>query len=258
MASLSSRARSGAARDEEGHFMGSYDEILDQVPVDQLAGQLGVGSDEVRRAAESALPALLGGLHANASDPAAADSLMAALSDHQAPVTGLDDVDEQDGRAIVGNIFGDNTDQVVSQLGGLGGSSGGIVQKLLPILAPIVLSWLAGKVGQGGGLGGGPGGGLGSVLGGGDAAAPTGGAATDDGPLFPGGAGAGSGPVQAPGSATPTGNASTGGSSGGSNPLQDILGQVLGGGSGGGAGASGGAGDILGGLLGGLLGGGKR
>ncbi len=254
MASLSSRARSGAARDEEGHFMGSYDEILDQVPVAQLAGQLGVGSDEVRRAAESALPALLGGLHANASDPAAADSLMAALSDHQAPVTGLDDVDEQDGRAIVGNIFGDNTDQVVSQLGGLGGSSGGIVQKLLPILAPIVLSWLAGKVGQGGGLGGGPGGGLGSVLGGGDAAAPTGVAATDDGPLFPGGAGAGSGPVQAPGSATPTGNASTGGS----YPLQDILGQVLGGGSGGGAGASGGAGDILGGLLGGLLGGGER
>src|SRR6476469_9392080 len=44
--------------------MGSYDEILDQVPVDQLAGQLGVGSDEVRQAAEHALPALLGGLQA--------------------------------------------------------------------------------------------------------------------------------------------------------------------------------------------------
>ncbi|MFM6848610.1 MAG: DUF937 domain-containing protein [Terrabacter sp.] len=239
--------------------MGSYDEILDQVPVDQLAGQLGVDSDEVRRAAENALPALLGGLHANASDPAAADSLMAALSDHQAPVTGLDDVDEQDGRAIVGNIFGDNTDQVVSQLGGLRGASGGIVQKLLPILAPIVLSWLAGKVGQGG-QGGGQGGGLGGMSGGGEAAAPTGGGSTDGGPLFPGGAGAGSGPVQAPGSATPTGTASTGDATGGasssSNPLQDILGQVLGGGPGGGA--SGGSGDILGGLLGGLLGGGKR
>jgi hypothetical protein len=223
--------------------MGSYDEILDQVPVDQLAGQLGVDSDEVRRAAESALPALLGGLHANASDPAAAHSLMAALSDHQAPVTGLDDVDEQDGRAIVGNIFGDNTDQVVNQLGGLGGTSGSIVQKLLPILAPIVLSWLAGKVGQRGG-------GLGGMLGGSEPAAPTGGGTTGDGPLFPGGVGAGSGPVQAPGSATPTGTASTGDS----NPLQDVLGQVLGGGSG----SSGGAGDILGGLLGGLLGAGKR
>ncbi|GAB3876775.1 DUF937 domain-containing protein [Terrabacter terrigena] len=237
--------------------MGAYDEILDQVPVDQLAGQLGVGSDEVRLAAQNALPALLAGLHANASDPAAADSLMAALSDHQAPVKGLDNVDEQDGRAIVGNIFGDNTDQVVSQLGGLGGlggsaarggASGGIVQKLLPILAPIVLSWLAGKVGQGGGLGG--------VPGGSEPAPSTGGGATDGGALFPGGAGADSGPVQAPGTATPTGGAATGGS----NPLQDILGQVLGGAAGGGAGSggSGGAGDILGGLLGGLLGAGKR
>ena len=30
----------------------------------------------------------------------------------------LAEVDEQDGQKIVGNIFGDNTDQVVSQLGG--------------------------------------------------------------------------------------------------------------------------------------------
>jgi hypothetical protein len=222
--------------------MASYDEILDQVPVDQLASQLGVGSDEVREAARSALPALLGGLHANASDPAGANSLLSALSDHQRPVASLDDVDEQEGRAIVGNIFGGSTDQVVSQLGGLGGTSGGLVQKLLPLLAPIVMSWLANRMGQGG---------LGGLLGEGDAPRPTGTGATDSGPLFPGGVGAGSGPVQAPGSAT-----STGAASGGSNPLQDILGQVLGGGSG--ASGGGGAGDVLGGLLGGLLGGGRR
>jgi hypothetical protein len=228
--------------------MGSYDEILDQVPIDQLAGQLGVGSDEVRQAAEHALPALLGGLQANASDAAGADSLLAALSDHQGAVNGLGDVDEQDGRAIVGNIFGGNTDQVVNQLGGLGGTSGSLVQKLLPLLAPIVMSWLANKMGQGG---------LGGMLGGGSGSTRTAGAgtetgSTDAGPLFPGGAGADSGPVQAPGSATPTGAAA-----GGSGPLQDILGQVLGGGAGS-SGGGGGAGDILGGLLGGLLGSGKR
>jgi len=223
--------------------MGSYDEILDQVPIDQLAGQLGVGSDEVRQAAENALPALLGGLQANASDPAGADSLLRALSDHQGSINGLDDVDEQDGRAIVGNIFGGSTDQVVNQLGGLGGSSGGLVQKLLPILAPIVMSWLANKMGQGG---------LGGMLGGGsDSTGASGTGSADGGPLFPGGIGADSGPVQAPGSAT-----STGAASGGSNPLQDILGQVLGGGSG--PSGGGGAGDILGGVLGGLLGGGRR
>jgi len=226
--------------------MGSYDEILDQVPIDQLAGQLGVGSDEVRQAAESALPALLGGLQANATDPAGADSLLTALSDHQGTINGLDDVDEQDGKAIVSNIFGGSTDQVVGRLGGLGGSSGSLVQKLLPILAPIVMSWLANKMGQGG-LGGMLGGGSGST----GTTAPAGGGSTDGGPLFPGGVGADSGPVQAPGSAT-----STGAASGGSNPLQDILGQVLGGGSG--SSGAGGAGDVLGGLLGGLLGSGKR
>src|SRR6478609_10715971 len=174
--------------------MGSYDEILDQVPVDQLAGQLGVGSDEVRQALEQARPALLGGLQANASDSSGADSLLAALSDHQAPVNSVGDVDEQDGRAIVGNIFGGNTDQVVNQLGGLGGTSGSLVQKLLPLLAPIVMSWLAKKMGQGG-LGGMLGGGSDST---GTVGAGTGGGSTEGGPLFPGGAGADSGPVQAP------------------------------------------------------------
>src|SRR4051794_21680605 len=226
--------------------MGSYDEILDQVPIGQLAGQLGVGSDEVRQAAESALPALLGGLQANASDPAGADSLLTALSDHQGTVNGLDDVDEQDGQAIVGNIFGGSTDQIVGRLGGLGGSSGSLVQKLLPILAPIVMSWLANKMGQGG-LGGMLGGGSGST----GTTAPAGGGSTD-GPLFPGGVGADSGPVQAPGSAT-----STGAASGGSNPLQDVLGQVLGGGSGS-AGGSGGGRDKLRGQGRGPLGNGER
>ena len=150
--------------------MASYDEILGQVPLKELAGQLGVDESEVEQAARTALPALLGGLQANAHDPAGAQSLASALSDHQGRSVGsLADVDEQDGQRIVGNIFGDNTDQVMSQLGGVGsgiggsGAAGSLVQKLLPILAPIVMSWLANKIGQGGGLG--------SILGGGSGAA---------------------------------------------------------------------------------------
>lgn len=232
--------------------MASYDEILGQVPVQQLASQWGVDESEVEQAVQTALPALLGGLQANAHDPAGAQSLASALADHQGTtVSSLADVDEQDGQKIVGNIFGDNTDQVMSQLGGVGsgiggsGGAGSIMQKLLPILAPIVMSWLANKIGQGGGLG--------SILGGGSGStdAASSGSGSDNGPLFPGGQGAGSGPVQSPGGDAPAAS--------GSNPLEDILGQVLGGASGGGgSGSGGGAGDILGGILGGLLGGGKR
>ncbi|WP_353510643.1 DUF937 domain-containing protein [Intrasporangium sp.] len=216
--------------------MSQYDEILEQVPLSQLASQLGVDEGEARQAAEQALPALLGGLQANAADPAGASSLMGALAQHQDGVPDdLDQVDVADGQKIVGNIFGDNTDQVMHQLGGVGGgATGDLVKKMLPVLAPIVLSWLAKKMSGQGGLGGA----LGGVLGGDQ---PSG--QGDSGPLFPGGQGAQSAPTQQP--------AGAGGSAqqGSSNPIQDVLGGILGGSGGG---------DLLGGILGGLLGGGRR
>ncbi|MDV3221262.1 DUF937 domain-containing protein [Intrasporangium sp.] len=225
--------------------MSQYDEILGQVPVSQLAGEYGVPESEIREAAEKALPALLGGIQANAEDPAGATSLARALSQHQGGIPrDLGEVDVQDGQKIVGNIFGDNTDQVMTRLGGLGGgASGDLVKKLLPILAPIVLSWLAGKMSGQGGLGGV----LGDLIGGGSGSAagqtpsPAPGQA-DSGPLFPGGQGAQSNPTQAP---TGAGTAPQQGS----NPIQDVLGGILGGSGGG---------DLLGGILGGLLGGGRR
>jgi hypothetical protein len=221
--------------------MSQYDELYAQVPISQLASRFGVDEAEMSDAVRAALPALLGGLEANAADPAGADSIMRALSQHagEAP-RDVEQVDVADGEKIVGHIYGDNTDQVMQQLGGLGGTAGSLVQKLLPILAPIVLSWLAGKMGGAGGLGGV----LGDIFGGRQERAPERPSSDiDSGPLFPGGEGASSGPVT-----SPTG---TGGSAG-SNPLKDILGDVLGGAS------SGGGGNILGDLLGGLLGGGRR
>jgi hypothetical protein len=188
--------------------MTEYDEILNQIPIDELAAQLGVDRNQVQQAAESALPALLGGLQANASDPAGASSLMTALSDHQAPVSSLGDIDEQDGQAIVGNIFGGNTDQVVNQLGGLGsggssGAMGGLVQKLLPLLAPIVMSWLANKMASGG-------------------------QGSDSGPVqSPAGAGGASNPLQDILGQVLGGAA--GGSAGSAGGAGDILGGLLGG-----------------------------
>ncbi|MDN5766722.1 MAG: DUF937 domain-containing protein [Humibacillus sp.] len=245
--------------------MSELDEILNQVPISQLASQWGVDESEIKAATRSALPALLGGLQANASDPSGADSIVSALSNHTSTVRGLDDIDENDGQKIVGNIFGGQQDQVVSQLGGHGGSSSSIISKLMPILAPIVMSWLARKMGGAGGSGAdgaGAGGGLGGILGGmlgGGAPAGASANAPDTEALFPGGVGAGSEPTQNPsdglqpagGANEPGAAPATGGAAG---SLQDILGSVLGGAAGGGSGGS----DILGGLLGGLLGGGKR
>nr|WP_210768079.1 DUF937 domain-containing protein [Cellulomonas humilata] len=188
------------------------------IPIDQLAAKLGVDTATAQSAVAAALPALLGGIEANAQDPAGAASLSKALGTKDpALVEGgvdLDQVDTDDGAKIVRNVFGSNQDQVVAALGSDSRTPDqSIIAKVLPMLAPIVMAFLAkqlaGRSGsttsgaaEGGGSGGG---GLGDVLGG-----------------VLGGGGSGGG-------------------------LGDVLGGLLGG-------SSGGIGDVLG----GLLGGGKR
>lgn len=175
--------------------MSDFDEILRQVPVSQLASQWGVDESQVRDGVQNALPALLGGLQANATDPAGARSISEALGQHDPQLVDgrvdLGAVDTRDGEAIAAHIFGGNQERVAQQLGGLQGVGGPLVQRLIPILAPIVMSWLAkqvlGQAGAGGSLGqaqGGPVSGtvlddiLGSVLG--SAAGQTGTSPRDD------------------------------------------------------------------------------
>ncbi|MGL4304905.1 MAG: DUF937 domain-containing protein [Mycobacteriaceae bacterium] len=192
--------------------MSAIDEILNQLPVDQIADRLGVDASTAESAVRQALPALLGGLQANAQDEAGAASLASALQNHDGSLldggVDVDQVDTADGEKIVTNVFGDNTNQVISALGGAGGSdNSGLVAKLLPILAPIVLAYISKKFTQQGSAteSASSGGGLGDLLGG----------------LL--------------------GGQSSGGGLGG------LLGSVLSGSGG----SSGGLGDLLGGLLGG-------
>jgi hypothetical protein len=167
------------------------DDLLAQIPMGQVAARLGVDEQTAEQATRQALPALLAGMHANAQDPDGAQSLAEAVNQHQDSLLdgGVDvgQVDTGDGDKIVGHVFGANRDQVVNQLGGLGGSdSAALVRKLLPILAPIVMAYIAKKLGMGnasqpgrqssddnglGGLGGVLGPILGGLLGGGGGAA---------------------------------------------------------------------------------------
>lgn len=211
---------------------GGIDELLSQIPMSQLASQLGVGEAEAEQAVRTALPALLVGMEANAQDPAGAASLANALGQHDGSLLdgGIDlgQVDTEDGSKIVHNIFGDKEEDVVNQLGGLGGGlNAGMLMKLLPLLAPLLLSFLGKKAASAG-----SGGGTSAGLTPGDSSA-----------MGPGGSGMG------PGAGSGEGDA--GGALGGGG-LGDILGGLLGGGEGGGG--LGGLGDVLG----GLLGGGKR
>jgi hypothetical protein len=190
----------------------AVDDILADVPMDQLATQLGVDQATAEQAARQAIPALLGGMQANSQDPAGAMSLAGALGDHPSDLidggVDLNQVDANDGERIVGNIFGPNQDQVAQTLGGnLGGQAGGLIQRLLPILAPIVLADYLSK----------------RLLG------QRQGDSQDD----------------------PLGSILGGGASGSGNPLNDLLSSMLGGGAASGGQSSGGSIlDMLGGLLG--------
>lgn len=239
--------------------MAGIQDLISQLPVDRIAEMLGIDVGTAEKATNEAVPALVEGMRANAQDPGGAASLAQALDQHAQRVgeAGLDirpdNVDTTDGQKIVNHVFGDKTDQVANQLGSLGGG-GELFKKLLPMLAPIVMAFLAKNV-----LGGRKatntagaasqypnqadesGGGLldslkdavGGLFGKKDEPADTSTrrrepAAQDDGGL----------------------GGLLGGSGGGG--LSDMLGGLLGGGSGSsGSGQGGGLGDLLGGLLGG-------
>jgi hypothetical protein len=158
------------AAGRKAQTVSAVDDILADIPMNQLAAQLGVDQATAEQAARQAIPALLGGLQANSEDPAGAMSLAGALGDHPSDLidggVDLNQVNANDGEKIVGNIFGPNQDQVAETLGGnLGGQAGGLIKQLLPILAPIVLAYLSKRL-RGQSQGTGQDDPLGSILGG--------------------------------------------------------------------------------------------
>ena len=150
--------------------MATIDDFLAQIPMDQLARRLGVAPEEAEQLTRRVLPALVGGMEANAREPGGARSLAEAIGQHDDDLldgrADLDQVDTHDGQKIVGHVFGDNRDQVISRLGGGGKES--MMSRLLPLLAPLVMSFLAKRAGAGrssSGAGSTGGGGIGDVLG---------------------------------------------------------------------------------------------
>ncbi|MEV6772896.1 DUF937 domain-containing protein [Nocardia sp. NPDC051030] len=157
--------------------MTSFDDLLSHVPVAQIAEKLGVDQATATTAIGAAIPVLLGGLQAKASNPDAASELEGEIAKQPDDLleggVNIDQVDVSNGNQIVDQTFGAEKNTVMSALGNVGGNaiSSDLMGKLLPMLAPIVLAYL-GKKAMGGGGGGaaaestGGGGGIGDILGG--------------------------------------------------------------------------------------------
>jgi hypothetical protein len=204
--------------------MAGLDELFAQIPVADIASKIGADQGEVNNAIKTLVPALVGGLAENVqSNEIDSSKLESAVAEQGA--SGLldggvdvDQVDERQGDNLVASLFGGNdSNAVASALAGTGAGDGGLIKKLLPILAPIVLAY------------------IGKQLTGSSASAP---AQPQAQAQSAGGGGLGDILGSILGGAA-------GGGGGGNNPLGSILGSVMGGGG------NNAIGEILGGLLGG-------
>jgi hypothetical protein len=125
--------------------MAELDGLIEMIPIGDVARKLGISESEARAAVTTALPAIVAGLSANASSADGAASLEKALTKHTTKSTKVDDVDEEDGRKIVSHVFGSKKEAVEEAAAAKSDVAKDIIAKILPIVAPIVLAWLAQK-----------------------------------------------------------------------------------------------------------------
>lgn len=160
--------------------MAGLDDLFALIPTQDIAEKLGADEGEVGETIRTLVPVLVGGLHENAQNSDLAGSIAAVASSRA--VHGLldggisvDQLQQADGNTMVAKIFGGNdANQVASALSGAGAGNSDLVQRLLPILAPIVLAYIGKQLAgqktapaqQQDGGGGGMGDVLGSILGG--------------------------------------------------------------------------------------------
>ena len=112
----------------------------------EIATSLGADQGMVESAASAALPAIIAGMAKNSQQPQGAESLSKALGDHSPSIfdaLGPILAGGGDGGKILGHILGSNQKDVGQNISGQSGLDLGLVMKLLPILAPLVMGYLS-------------------------------------------------------------------------------------------------------------------
>lgn len=217
--------------------MAELDGLLNAIPIGDIAKQLGIDESVAKAAVSQVVPVIVAGMAANAQDKGGAKSLAGAATRHAKrgkQFSRVDDIDTAEGEKIATNVFGANKPAVEKEVAKAGGIDPELIQKLIPIVAPIIIAFIGNmllKKQEASGASpeaaeeeAASGGGIGDLLGG----------------LLGGG-----------GSSSSSSSSSGGG-------IGDLLGGLLGGSSGGSSSSSGGNGELIGQVLGGLLGGGRK
>lgn len=134
---------------DQNRSAGQFNELLEKIPVGELASRLGTDEETASEALVAALPALLAKLQDNASSRDGAASLVSALQRHNNDLArgsqvNLNQVDTRDGDNILRHVFGNQREEVAQQLAGnTNRASSSLLDALLPMLAPIAMSFIS-------------------------------------------------------------------------------------------------------------------
>ncbi|SEM53681.1 protein of unknown function [Nonomuraea pusilla] len=132
-----------------GTFVALIDEVLDGLGdpgLEQIAAMLGTGRDKAREVIEAASGVVVGGLADNAEHPEGAEALRGALDEHADADPFNSDVASltRDGLGILTHVLGgQGVEEAAWGVARLAGVDAGPVMKLLPLIAPMVMSLLA-------------------------------------------------------------------------------------------------------------------
>lgn len=123
--------------------MSDLDGLINLIPIGDIAKKLGIDESVAKAAVAVAVPAIVGGLAANAKTDTGAKKLESALGHHTDKKITIDDT--EDGEKIVKHVFGAKANDVAAAAGEKAGGPdiGAIVAQVLPIIAPIVLAFVA-------------------------------------------------------------------------------------------------------------------
>lgn len=145
-------------------------------PVRQMGARVGADANQAQSALQALLPALAGAVQRNATQPGGLEALLGALNSgqHQRylddPSALGDDRTVQDGNAILGHLLGskDVSRAVAARASAQTGIGADMLQKMLPLVAAMMMGGLSKGNAQSGGMpGAGGGGGLFGQLSGG-------------------------------------------------------------------------------------------
>lgn len=151
--------------------------------IGSVSEKTGLDASQATKVVSSTLPALLGQMQNNITSKDGASGLLTALTSGKHDGSILDNLggflkggDFTDGSKILGHVLGGNQDTMVKGLSAKTGVDSSIISKILPMLAPIIMGYLAKQTKKGGvstgsglndilgGLMGGNGGGLASMF----------------------------------------------------------------------------------------------